>query len=1507
MTRPLPDLERLRRLSPAKYALLMRTLRKREAAAPPAGERPLSFAQERLWFLDQLAPGSPVYNMPYAIRLSGNLDVPAVGRAFSAVVQRHETLRTVFPAVDGRPRQVVAAAGGIEVPVTDLRGLPVAERDTEADRLVAEHAAAPFDLATGPLLRVGLLRLADEEWVAVLNLHHIVGDDWSIGILVREFALAYGSFVSGGEDPLPPLRTQYGDHARREREQYGKDGGLTRELDYWTRQLAGELPTLELPADRPRPPVQTYTGAVLSTTVPAAVADRGRALGREEGATLFMVLLAAYGSLLYRYSGRSEVIVGTSFASRHRPETEPLIGFLVNTLPLRLRFDGGMSFRQLLNEVRQLSLDAFAHQDVPFDRIVGEVQPDRDLSRSPLFQTMINLHNAPAEDIELAGLRLSRYGGDRAASAMFDLSLDVSEEPAGSLGCDWEYSTDLFGAETVGRLARHFQRVLAAVTADPDLALADIPLLSDSERHALLTEANEISVAVEPDECVYRLFEEHARRTPDAIAVIDGDRRTTYGELERGAELIARRLRATGVGPEVPVGLCGPRSAETIAALLGVLKAGGAYVPLDPANPVDRLNFIIADAGVKLLLANRATVEAVPGLGADVPVGLFDEWLADGQGEPPAGAPDGGENTGRGSRPVAGNLALIVYTSGSTGRAKGGMITHGALVSAFRSWERVYELGTVVKRHLQAANLAFDVFTGDLVRALCSGGSLVMCSREVLLDPAKLYGLLQRERVDFADLVPVVVRLLSGYVAEQGRLLDNFKVFAVGADIWFMKDYWTLHALCPPGTRLVNSYGITESTVDSGLFETPMPERGMEEPVPIGRPLPNTEFYVLDDRYQPVPTGVNGTLYIAGLALVRGYVGRPGLTAERFVPHPFAKEPGARLYNTGDLARVLPSGDVEVLGRVDRQVKLRGFRIELEEVEAVLGKHPDVQDAAVVVRLDSRGEKRLAGYAVPRPGRTTDPARLTEYLARQLPYYMVPSTLTMLERIPLNSNGKHDRKALPAPAEGDGVVRTGTPLVDPVELRIAEVWRGVLGVEEITAEDDFFDLGGHSLLVPRVAFELRERFGADIPLVEVFEATTVGAQARLVAGAGPGLCRTPAAEDTPDLGVRLDPAVAVGEARALPARPRKVLLTGVTGFLGAHLLDALLRETEATVHCLVRAGSPEAARERVRAAAAEHAVVLPDDSRIEIVRGELEAPLLGLSEEEFDILADGLDAVYHSGARVNFVLPYEALAAANVRGTEEILRLAARAGGARVQHVSTAAVPVAGPDGLPAGALQGGYNQSKWAAERLAAQARERGVPVAVHRPDYIAGHSVSGRGNHKDLILAMIKGSVQLGSYPDVPLPVRMVPVDLVARALVGISLAGDGGAGRAFDLAHPRPVALGELFRWVRAFGYDVRPLPYTSWLTELNEATRQSWDNALYPFLGTLTEVMAEVGGGPDEAGGSGTAENAYDAAEMECPPVGEALMHAYLADLVGQGFLPTPTRGAERMTEQKEEGE
>ncbi|MYX41633.1 amino acid adenylation domain-containing protein, partial [Streptomyces sp. SID89] len=613
----------------------------------------------------------------------------------------------------------------------------------------------------------------------------------------------------------------------------------------------------------------------------------------------------------------------------------------------------------------------------------------------------------------------------------------------------------------------------------------------------ILNRDNLVSVEVAPDTCVHHLFEEHVRATPDAVAVVDGEDRVSYRELDRRAGIIAARLRALGVGPESRVGLCAPRCPDSVAALLGVLKAGGAYVPLDPAHPEDRLRYMLADASVRLLLTRHDVVASVPGLAEGMSVGYVDDWLAEGavaaRDEPAAAPPV------RHAEPDADNLAFLVYTSGSTGRAKGAMLTHGALMSAFRSWERVYGLGTVVRRHLQAANIAFDVFTGDMVRALCSGGTLVLCHREALLDPARLYTLLQRERIDFADLVPVVIRRLSAYVAEQGRMLDNFKVLAVGADIWFMQDYWNLAKLCPPRTRLVNSYGVTESTVDSSLFETAMPERADEEPVPIGRPLPNTQFYVLDDRLQPVPLGVNGTLYVGGLALARGYVGRPELTAERFLAHPFSQRPGARLYNTGDLARMLPTGDVEVLGRVDRQVKLRGFRIELEEVESVLGLHPDAQDAAVIVREDALGERRLAGYVEPRPGRSPDPVALLQYLRTQLPYYMVPSTITLLERMPLNANGKHDRKALPAPAPAaDAVERPAAGFATATQERVARIWAEALGADVVSAEDDFFQLGGDSLPALRVLFALRRAFGVDLPLITMFEATTVEELARRV-------------------------------------------------------------------------------------------------------------------------------------------------------------------------------------------------------------------------------------------------------------------------------------------------------------------------------------------------------------------------------------------------------------------------
>ncbi|MBD0692610.1 non-ribosomal peptide synthetase [Streptomyces sp. CBMA123] len=1488
MTDTPEKLRRLREQSPAKYALLMSRLRQRAAAAPAGitrrpsgGGAPLSYAQQRLWFLAQLNPGDTAYNMPYALRLTGPVDLDLATAAFQALVRRHETLRTTFGSVDGEPVQLVAEARAVDwrPETVDLRG--AADAEDEVRRLAATHAATPFDLSRGPLFRVTLVRLSDDETVVLLNLHHIITDDWSMGVLTREFAAVYAALRAGGTDPLPPLDVQYADYAHWQR---GHSAESRAEgLAHWRERFRGELPSLAVPTDRARPPVQTYAGRTRSIHLSAEATAGLRAVAAEAGATLFMTLLAGYTALLHRYSGQDDLVVGTSVAGRGRPETEPLIGFLVNTLALRADLSGDPAFGELLARTKRACLADFAHLDVPFEQVVEEIQPDRDLSRAPLFQTMLSLHNVPRADLDLAGLRISPFTGEGKRTAMYDLSLDVVDEGE-RLCCDWEYNTDLYTDATIGRMAGHFERLLLAAVADPALRVSELPLLSEEERTEALTRDNRISVEVGPDECVHRLFEQHVRATPDAVAVVDGEDRVSYRELDRRAGIVAARLRALGVGPEVRVGLCAPRCADSVAAVLGVLKAGGAYVPLDPANPVERLRFILTDASVRLLLTRHDIAGTVPGLTDGMTVGWFDDWLAEDATETAAVA-DAVE-------PVADNLAFLVYTSGSTGRAKGAMLTHGALMSAYRSWERVYELGTVVRRHLQAANIAFDVFTGDMVRALGSGGTLVLCQRETLLDPAKLYDLLQRERVDFADLVPVVIRLLSAHVTEQGRLLDNFKVLAVGADIWFMRDYWNLKKLCPPGTRLVNSYGITESTVDSGLFETPMPERSEEEPVPIGRPLPNTQFYVLDDRLQPVPVGVNGTLYIGGLALARGYVGRPALTAERFLPHPFGDRPGDRLYNTGDLARLLPGGDVEVLGRVDRQVKIRGFRIELEEVESVLGQHPEVQAAAVVVHVDAKGERRLAGYVEPRAGRTPEPLALQDHLRTQLPYYMVPSTITLLDRMPLNANGKHDRKALPAPA-GEPVERPAEAVfATATEELVAGIWTKVLGGREVTAEDDFFQLGGHSLLVPRVLFELRRACAVDLPLIALFEATTVAELAQRVDAA-----RTaPAGAEAVDQGAgpsappELDPEIRVapGAGRPRTGEPSAVLLTGATGFLGAHLLDGLLRGTRATVHCLLRAEDTEDGRRRLVKALDGYGLPAPEPGRVVIEPGDLAQPLLGLPAERFDALARTVDAVHHSGAWVSFTLPYATLRAANVDGTQEVLRLAARGGGIPVHHVSTASVP---EPGTAATAVTGGYNQSKWAAEHLAVAARERGVPVAVYRPDYIGGHSGTGIGNPKDLIWAIIKGSVQLGCYPDLDLPVQLVPVDRVAGAVLALA-SRPGAEPASYDLAHPEPVGLGTVFDWVAGYGYPLREVSYGDWLSALQESAAHSWDNALFPFL----PLFAAPGAGAAPAGlGAavpGPARPAYRESGTDCPPIDEPLLHTYLTELVRSGYLREP---------------
>ncbi|WP_342781545.1 amino acid adenylation domain-containing protein [Amycolatopsis rhizosphaerae] len=1033
------------------------------------GELPLSFSQQRLWFLDRWAPGSSVYNLPLALRLEGDLDVHALTSALRAVVLRHEALRTRFADDDGEPRQVIDGDVTVALPVIDL----AEAGDERAGELAGQEAVRPFDLARGPLLRASLLRLAADDHVLLLTAHHIVSDGWSTGILLRDLGECYAAAVAGRAPALPELPVQYPDYAVWQRERM-RGERLERELEHWRSRLGGAPSTVDLPVDRPRPAVQTYRGANLTVSWPREVLEAVRRLGHEEGVTPFMTLLAAWAAVLSRYSGQDDLVLGTPTAGRGRPELEDLVGLFVNTLALRVDLTGDPTFRELLGRVRETTLDAYAHQELPFERLVEELRPERELSHSPLVQILFVLQNAPlGGGGAWPGLRLRAFADQVPGStAKFDLTLSMREADDG-LHANVEYNTDLFDRETIERLLGHYRALLEGALADPCRRVRDLPLLTARERERTLVEWNRTDTPVPDGRGLGELLTAQAAETPDAVAVAFDGRQLTYRALHERATRLAHTLRGAGVGPETRVGVCLERGPGLVTALLAVLLAGGAYVPLDPDYPRDRLAFMLADSRVPVLLTESAVRERLPEAGADVVrIDVGGYHTAADERPLPVAAPD--------------QLVYVIYTSGSTGRPKGAMNTHRGIVNRLRWMQDTYRLDAG-DRVLQKTPVSFDVSVWEFFWPLTTGARLVLARPGGHRDSGYLADLIGREGITTAHFVPA---MLAAFLADPGtaRCATLRRVISSGEALPArLRDTFAERL---PGAELHNLYGPTEAAVDVTFW--PCAGDSGRDTVPIGRPVANTRAYVLDDRLRPVPVGVPGELYLGGVQVGRGYLARPGLTATRFTADPFGP-PGARLYRTGDRVRWLPGGVLEFLGRTDHQVKIRGFRVEPGEVEAALVRHPAVREAVVLVR-----DERLTAYVVTAAESTEDGlgAELRAHCAALLPEHMIPAVLVSLAALPLTPNGKIDRAALPAPEAGSLTLAAGyvAPRT-PTEEKLAALWARVLRVDRVGVEDDFFALGGHSLLATQVHARLRSAFGADLSLRRLFELRTVAALA----------------------------------------------------------------------------------------------------------------------------------------------------------------------------------------------------------------------------------------------------------------------------------------------------------------------------------------------------------------------------------------------------------------------------
>ncbi len=1065
---------------PEIVAFLRRSQNPRRSSEPEiprvdrSGPLPLSFGQQRLWFLNQLDPDSAVNNIGIALRMKGPLHVPALERALTEIVSRHEDLRTIFVRVNGAPQTVIQDGRNWAPQVIDAKHLVAGGVDSELRHYASQLTLQPFDLSHGPLFRAHLLTIASDDHVLVLTMHHIVSDGWSIGVLVREFSEIYPAFNEGRQHSLPPLAIQYVDFAAWQRA-WLESGELDRQLPYWKNQLAGAPPVVGFPPDHRRHGADLFRGCRAELLIPRPLVIALEQLSHSHGVTMFMTLLAAFNLLLARYSGQEDIVVGSPSANRNRAELHPLIGFFVNNLVLRTDLSGRPTFVELLGRVREVTRGAYEHQDVPFDALVHAMHAERSLEQSPLFQVMFILQNFPLQDLDLAGLKTTALEPE-VEHARFDLTVEVFPRH-GELCAYFDYNADLYEPETIARIQQHYLALLQAVCANPDRTIASIPLLSASERQQLIVNWNRTKAEI-PAICFHRRVEAHARATPDRLAVMANGDSLTYAELDQRANRIARALRTHGAGPETLVALCVARSVDLVIALLGVAKSGAAYVPLDPAYPAGRILNIFEDASPLVVLTTTDLLPSLP-----VPEKPSFEVICldqlDESGTTPSSAT---QNTGQCSSVHPDNLAYVIFTSGSTGRPKGVQITHRALVNFLEGMcrEPGFDCSDVL---LAVTTVSFDIAALELLLPLYVGATVCIAIEPG--NPAHLLADFERYRPTVMQGTPATWKLLiaAGWTGDR-----NLKILCGGEAL----DTDLARSLLVRSQSLWNMYGPTETTIWSAVLPI---EQVASTAIPVGRPMQNTSFYVLDPLGEPTPFGVAGELWIGGEGLSRGYLNRPDLTVERFMFKSFPElaqaGPGVRLYRTGDLVRYRRDGTLDFLGRMDHQVKLRGFRIELGEIESVLRNFSGVVDAVTVLR-ESDDDKGLVAYLVFSGGTVPAVATLRDHLRAMLPEYMIPSAFVFLQELPRLPNGKLDRNALPAPQHQPGAGGASSAAASPsVQEAISAAFRSVLRVEKVGVDQNFFDLGAHSLQIVRVHEELNRRIATKVPLLSFFQYPTV--------------------------------------------------------------------------------------------------------------------------------------------------------------------------------------------------------------------------------------------------------------------------------------------------------------------------------------------------------------------------------------------------------------------------------
>jgi myxalamid-type nonribosomal peptide synthetase MxaA len=1380
---------------------------------------PLSFAQERLWFLDQLGLVGTAYNLQTTLNLHGFLDVSALEGSLCEVVRRHECLRTRFESIEGSPTQVIDPAGLFALATADLSDLAESDRRRELLDLMRAEAQRPFDLSRGPLLRARLLKLAKHEHALVLTMHHIVTDGWSWAILHGELAQLYGAYVQRQASPLAELPIQYADYAAWQR-QWLQGDLLQHQLQYWRDRLSGAPAELRLPTDRPRQSVASLNGARFGFELLPALRRALEQLARQEGATLFMVFLAAYQVLLSRYCGELDVVVGSPVAGRADAQAEGVIGFFVNTLALRTDLTGNPSFRELLRRVKDVTLGAYTHQDLPFEKLVIELRPERHLARHPIFQVVLSMQNYPHWERRVPGLTWRPLESDYVTAA-FELTLQLAET-AGGMRATFVYATDLFDRSTIERMAGHWRRILEGAVTDPDCPIERLPMLTAAERKRLLIEFNDTAAPYPQHMLVHELFERRVSSTPDAVAAVCEGEELTYAQLNKHANQLAHYLRNQGmqVGEYVPLFM--RRCLQMLVAQLAVLKNGAAYVPIDPALPAERQLFILRDCSAKRVLAE-----------APMPVALAKtalQWidctaLREEFRQLPA--------TNLDLHVPSPTPAYAMYTSGSTGTPKGVIVPHHAVnrLAINNRYARIDAADCLA----HCSNPMFDASTFEIWGALLNGARILIVPPLTLLDARRFGEVLIEQGV---TVLWLTVGLFAQYQEVLAPAFKRLRYLLTGGDVVEPGMLRRVLRNSPP-QHLLNAYGPTECTTFSTTY---LVEAMGDEAsnIPIGRPIANARIYILDTQLQPVPIGVVGEMYIGGAGVALGYLNRPELTRERFIANPFgAVCDDGPLYRSGDLAKWRADGNIEFVGRNDEQVKLRGFRVEPGEIEAQLARHKDVKEAIVVVREDVSIQKCLVAYVTPYPARDPSVEQLRAHLAQVLPEYMIPSAFVLLDSLPLTSNGKVDKRLLPAPGSEAYSRREYEEPQGDLEQSLATIWQALLKIEKVGRDDNFFDLGGHSLLAVKALFETNRACRCALNVRDMYGNPTPRELAK----------RIRAGRNAEDL-VDLQKESALDEEIVAQAGPRRnparaVLVTGGTGFVGRFLLAELLRSTDATVYCLVRAPSKQQASVHLRTTLVRWGLWREDfESRLIATPGDMRLQRLGLEEQSYQLLSMDVDAIYHCATSMNHLETYAMARRANVESARELLKLAASGRPKSVNYISTLSVfssttprshPLVAeisPTDHERHASAEGYAASKWVAEKIFTTAVGRGIPCNIFRLGLVWADSQQGRYDELQREYRLFKSCLLSGcGIANYRYDMAPVPVDYVVRAILGLA---NHHASEIFHICSAGD-GLDQIFeRCNEIAGTSLELIPQFEWISRVKHFHQQGQSLPIVPLI-------------------------------------------------------------------------